>query len=69
MPLVLWRNDLEEIVSILGVKEGKVEIVASEYSFENVAELLVAARQAKTYHCASPAILNQCPCAMTRMRD
>jgi hypothetical protein len=40
MPLVLWRNDLEEIVLILSAGGGKVGIVTSEYSFENVAELV-----------------------------
>jgi hypothetical protein len=39
-PLVLWRNDLEEIVAIVGARGGNVQIVASEYSFESVAELV-----------------------------
>jgi hypothetical protein len=40
MPLVLWRNDLEEIVDILGARGGTVEIASSDYSFESVAELV-----------------------------
>lgn len=41
MPLVLWRDDVEKIVAILGRGGEDVEIVASEISFENVSELIV----------------------------
>jgi hypothetical protein len=40
MPLVLWRDDLDRIVAILGKNGGNVELVASENSFETVAEMV-----------------------------
>jgi hypothetical protein len=38
-PLILWRDDIEKIVAILAQDGKDVEILASESSFENVAEL------------------------------
>jgi hypothetical protein len=39
-PIVLWRDDLERIIAILVARGEDVEIIAEEYSFETVAELV-----------------------------
>ena len=39
MPLVLWREDLDEITSILQRREAGIQFEADDYSFENLEEL------------------------------
>src|SRR5450759_1876097 len=39
MPLVLWREDLDEIISILQRREGAIQFVADDYTFEKLDEL------------------------------
>jgi hypothetical protein len=39
MPIVLWRDDLEHIISAMASRGSTVEIEAGEYSFETVHEL------------------------------
>ena len=39
MPLVLWREDLDEIASILQRREAVIQFEADDYSFEKLEEL------------------------------
>src|SRR4051794_2394531 len=39
MPLILWRDSLDEIVRILTVNCESVELKSGEYTFESVAEM------------------------------
>ena len=39
MPLVFWREDLDEITSILQRREAVVQFEAGDYSFETLNEL------------------------------
>jgi hypothetical protein len=38
MPLILWREDVEELVSILKLRGASIEIVKGDYSFETLDE-------------------------------
>ena len=39
-PLALWRDDLEKLIAILARQGGAVELVAGEYTFQDVGELV-----------------------------
>jgi hypothetical protein len=39
MPLILWREDLEDLLSVIARRNGAVEIVKGDYIFETLDEL------------------------------
>lgn len=39
LPLILWREDLEELMSVLSRRNGAVEIVKGDYIFDTLDEL------------------------------